>query len=82
MEEKEIKNRKLNISNKFINYKGNNKRENVDDSKLSINSDANYRRYDNDFNVTIGPALSISEFEKEGIKIYPNPSTFHRRHHG
>lgn len=26
-----------------------------------------------DFNVTIGPALSISEFEKEGIKIYPNP---------
>jgi hypothetical protein len=26
-----------------------------------------------DFNVTIGPALSISEFEKEELKIYPNP---------
>jgi hypothetical protein len=28
-----------------------------------------------DFNVTIGPALSNSEFEKEVLKIYPNPVT-------
>jgi hypothetical protein len=26
-----------------------------------------------DFNVTIGPALSISEFENEELKLYPNP---------